>query len=72
MCIIVLSLCTLCLQCWCLPVKKKITSCAPLKIFFKSYIGLCVKKMLKLTKTRIQYFLTHIYANFQYVVTQEM
>lgn len=52
--------------------KKKITSCAPLKFFFKSYIGLCVKKMLKLTKTRIQYFLTHIYANFQYVVTQEM
>lgn len=27
MCIIVLSLCTLCLQCWCLPVKKKLTSC---------------------------------------------
>lgn len=73
MCIIVLSLRTFNMSSMLVfACKKKITSCAPLKIFFKSYIGLCVKKMLKLTKTRIQYFLTHIYANFQYVVTQEM
>lgn len=52
--------------------KKKNYLLCSIENFFMSFIGLCVKKNLKLTKTRIQYFLTHIYANFQYVVTQEM
>lgn len=45
MCIIVLSLCTLCLQCWCLPVKKKLPLVLHWKFFHVIYRPMCEKNV---------------------------
>lgn len=65
MCIIVLSLCTLCLQCWCLPVKKKnYLLCSIENFFFMWYIGLCVKKNVKADKNQNTIFLNSYLCKF--------
>lgn len=63
MCIIVLSLCTLCLQCWCLPVKKKYLLCS-IENVFMSYIGLCVKKNVKADKNQNTIFFNSYLCKF--------